>query len=209
MTTFLLVVSLLLNGVAIFAIIILFTRQNRLSEVEKRQEKWIKDVEEIISSSLFEMKEENEAFIHRFQKISSQFPTSIISSKMREVDIKNNPSEGDLLKSEMMKKTGKALKKQAVKAYENFSSKQAVNIPLSDVDVIPSEQSIEDEKTEIPDTKVASKSEMSQEEIYRDLFVNQVHILQKQGFSSEDIAKKLGKGKTEIELLLKFSRNNQ
>ncbi|HJV31533.1 MAG TPA: hypothetical protein VJ558_05005, partial [Bacillales bacterium] len=62
MITFLLIISLLLNGVALFSILILFTRQNRLLEMGKRQEMMKKEVEEIISASLFEMKEENEAF---------------------------------------------------------------------------------------------------------------------------------------------------
>lgn len=209
MTTFLLVISLLLNGVAIFAIIILFTRQNRLLEVEKRQERWLKDVEEIISSSLFEMKEENEAFIHRFQTISGQPKTSIISSKMRETDILDIHPEEELLKSEMIKNTGMALKKQAVKAYQNNSSKPTAAIPQFGDDVLLPELSIEDEKKGVLGTTVENKSKMTQEEIYRDLFVNQVHILQRQGLSNGDIAKKLGKGKTEIDLLLKFNQNNQ
>ena len=49
-----------------------------------------------------------------------------------------------------------------------------------------------------------SPPEVENEEIYRDLFINQVKILQNQGLSTAEIAKKLNKGKTEIELLLKF-----
>jgi hypothetical protein len=197
MTTFLLVVSLLLNGVTIFAIIILFTRQNRLLEVEKRQETWIKDVEEIISSSLFEMKEENEAFIHRFQKISSQTST-LISSKIPEEEMKN---VDEPFKTEMMKKTGNAIKQQAVKAYQESYKPNSGNNGLL------SGNNNKVEKMIIPDATSENKPELTQEEIYRDLFINQVQILQKQGLSAEDIAKKLGKGRTEIELLLKFSRN--
>lgn len=41
------------------------------------------------------------------------------------------------------------------------------------------------------------------------LLLNEVYLLQQQGFSVEDIAKKLNKGKTEIELLLKFHHQNE
>ena len=40
MATFLLAISLLLNGISIYFIIILYTRQNRLLEVEKTQEQF-------------------------------------------------------------------------------------------------------------------------------------------------------------------------
>ncbi|GAE43682.1 hypothetical protein [Mesobacillus boroniphilus] len=68
MTTFLLLLSLILNGAAIFAIILLYLRQNRLVEAEKKQEKIIKEIEEVFSAYLFELKEENDKFLELMTK---------------------------------------------------------------------------------------------------------------------------------------------
>ncbi|HJV17441.1 MAG TPA: hypothetical protein VJ546_08690 [Bacillales bacterium] len=208
MITFLLIISFLLNGVAIFSILILFTRQNRLLEMGKRQEKMKKEVEEIISASLFEMKEENEAFIHRFQEISSQ-PTDSISpsallSQEKNEDAYTPQHKAEPLRTEIIKKTGKALKKQAVKAYQNSSSNNVDNI-------LPINVTTEDvmtNKAGIPNSKNEIESEMTQDEIYRELLFNQVEILKRQGFTTAEIAKKLGRGMTEIELLQKFGQNH-
>jgi hypothetical protein len=208
MITFLLIISLLLNGVALFSIIILFTRQNRLLEMGKRQEKMKTEVEEIISASLFEMKEENEAFIHRFQQISSQ-PTVSISpsallSQEKSGDSYSHQHKEEPLRTEIIKKTGKALKKQAVKAYQNSSTNNVDNDLPIDVTV----KDVMTNKTGIPNTKNEIESEMTQDEIYRELLFNQVEILKRQGLTTAEIAKKLGKGKTEIELLQKFGQNH-
>jgi hypothetical protein len=207
MFTFLLIISLLLNGVAIFSILILFTRQNRLLEVKKNQERMIKDVEEIISSSLLEMKEENEAFIQRFQKISSQPSTSIHSPTTQ--NKKKAEKEDVPHKIEMMKAAGNSLKKQAVKAYQNSSILPDANEPQVDVEFTSAKGEEDTDHNGIPNVPIGNNSQITQEEIFRDLFMNQVQILQKKGLTTAEIAKMLGKGKTEIELLQKFGQSNQ
>jgi hypothetical protein len=207
MITFLLIISLLLNGVAIFSILILFTRQNRLLEVKKNQERMIKDVEEIISSSLLEMKEDNEAFIQRFQKISNQSSTSIHSPTTQ--NKKKAEKEDVPHKTEMMKAAGNSLKKQAVKAYQNSSILPDGNEPQVDVEFTSAKGEEDTDHNGIPNVSVENNSQISQEEIFRDLFINQVQILQKKGLTTAEIAKMLGKGKTEIELLQKFGQSNQ
>ncbi|WML43728.1 hypothetical protein [Neobacillus sp. PS3-40] len=171
-------------------------------------------MEEIISSSLFEMKEENEAFIQRFKKISSQTTTSVVFSKQPKTDKPiSNDNSAELIAPVWVEKAGSGFKKQAVKAYQTSSLPREVNVLHTANDEILSELSYEAERKNATDQKVSSAkgkenetSQMSHEEIYRDLFVNQVLILQKDGLTTEEIAKKLGKGNTEIELLLKFSK---
>jgi hypothetical protein len=207
MITFLLIISLLLNGVAIFSILILFTRQNRLLEVKKNQERMIKDVEEIISSSLLEMKEDNEAFIRRFQKISNQPSTSIHSPTTQ--NKKKAEKEDVPHKIEMMKVAGNSLKKQAVKAYRNSSILPDGNEPQLDVEFTSAKGEEDTDHNGIPNVSVENNSQITQDEIFRDLFITQVQILQKKGLTTAEIAKMLGKGKTEIELLQKFGQSNQ
>lgn len=209
MTTFLLIISLLLNGIAIFSVIVLFLRQNRLLEVENRQEKMMKDMEEIISSYLYEMKEENEAFIQRFQKSAHINERQLAKQDHAALP----PNEGTKRQSlqgeskiteEWTEKAAGAFKQQAVKAYQSNAAenKNKEVIPELPDDGKDHPQSASSE----PDLEAAPKD--SPDEIYRDLFVNQVMILKQQGHSVETIARKLHKGKTEIELLLKFAQNH-
>ncbi|MDP4083061.1 MAG: hypothetical protein Q8934_00435 [Bacillota bacterium] len=212
MTTFLLLISLLLNGVAIFLIIILFTRQNRLTEAEEKQEKLLRDVEEIISSSLLEMKEENEEFIKQFKSISSQNVTQVTEPvkvikqdrMIHEAGIGNNVDQHN---HEWVEKKGTISKKQAAMVYKSATSIEKKTNSDLETELLPDWKKENDVKLNLDNhssLNVEAKPEVSQEELFRDLFMNQVLLLQNQGLSAEKIAKKLGKGKTEIELLLKF-----
>ncbi len=206
MTTFLLLISLLLNGIAIFSIILLFTRQNRFFVVEKKQEKMIKEMEELISSYLYEMREENEAFLSKFQaagrpNLRAADPTALVikTSTVEKSSKKLKMDKGPA--SDWKEEATGAFKKQAVKAYQKTSGKEEAS-----KEIISEQASVNSMDTI---AKVNGDSQTSPEEIYRDLFLNQVMILQNQGLSIAEIAKKLNKGKTEIELLLKFVQSQQ
>ncbi|XJZ28524.1 hypothetical protein ACF5W4_06940 [Bacillota bacterium Lsc_1132] len=207
MTTFLLLISLLLNGIAIFSIIVLFTRQSRFLEVEKKQEKMMKDMEEVISSYLYEMKEENEAFLRKFQAANSpkNSKQDSLSAMPETKSISSKKAEHEPV-GERKGKTASAFKKQAAQAYQNSFLEKKENESKVLVSEQDSFNALASKNAEEMAGKTASNS--SPEEIYRDLFVNQVIMLQKQGLTNEEIAKKLNKGKTEIELLLKFAQNH-
>ncbi|MCQ6280174.1 hypothetical protein [Bacillus sp. EB600] len=200
MATFLLAISFLLNGISIYFIIILYTRQNRLLEVEKTQEQFKKGMEDEISAFLFEMKEENEEFIKRLQQVSKakhpnanltvdqlngeQKPAAPPSSMAAKMD--------ESVPKEWVETTGQAFKKEAVKVYQKTIANRNESMTAELQETVKQTEN----KNRPP--------EVENEEIYRDLFINQVKILQNQGLSTAEIAKKLNKGKTEIELLLKF-----
>lgn len=214
MTTFLLIISLLLNGIAIFSIILLFTRQNRLLEVEKAQKNIVKEMEDLTSTYLIEMKAENESFIDRFQHLN---PSSIANRSLEKQTASNKPGKhvapkvqkqksDVLIEKEWTHNAGKAFKNQAVKAYKSFAA------PQSDQDLpslytekadLESKEQVDRTVTDPPEIKTISP-QPSSEELSRNLFVSQIEALQKQGLSIEEIAKTLNRGKTEIELLLKF-----
>ena len=58
--TLILLWSIMTNMVAIFAIVILYVRQNRLIDAEKNMKSYTEDLENTITAFLLEMKEENE-----------------------------------------------------------------------------------------------------------------------------------------------------
>jgi hypothetical protein len=174
MTTFLLFVSFLLNVICLFAIVILYTRQNRLVDMERRQGKMIEEMEETISAYLIEMKEENEAFIDNLhQRKSSGVP----QKAGHEVHSGDGPVD-----AEPVSPTNKRM--NAAKAYKNNSQGGVVDPDQGWTPILP-------------------------EALEEETFISQVLNLHENGLSIEDIAKKLGKGKTEIELLIKFNQKSQ
>ncbi|MEK3855087.1 DUF6115 domain-containing protein [Cytobacillus sp. FSL H8-0458] len=198
MTAFLLAISLLLNIVALLAIILLYLRQNKLMDAEKRQEKVLIEMEEVISSYLVHMKEENDDFISKFSQINAN-NDSTIKEKSIPVNM-NRKNDQDIAKAdEQSMPLARASIYQASKAYkqnlreaEDRLSEKGNLLSLKEIKTVTESDSSQPIKEEIPSS-----------------IDDQVFILKKQGMSAVDIAKKLGKGKTEVELMLKFRQNQQ
>lgn len=198
MTTFLLTISLLLNGISIYFIFILYSRQNRLVEMEKTQESFKKEIESEISAFLLEIKEENEEFIHRFQQLQKASQNENTSSQIKKMEPKTDVASGDMTAQpeELNGKsweatTARSFKSEAVKVYQKTIAAQGENMSAGKEDMSP-------------ENKLEPSNIDNNEEIYRNLLLNQIKILLNQGNTIDEIAKKLNKGKTEIELLLKF-----
>jgi hypothetical protein len=170
MVTFLLFISFLLTIVSLLAIVILYSRQNHFLNMEKEQKKMIMELEEIISTYLIEMKEENEEFIRTFNhhaKSQTHIPDKTEDENVNSSPLQTNP-----------KWSGTGYK-QASKAYQ-----QTPTLQMEAVET----------KSEVKPTVKTNK----------DPLIQQVLSLKKEGKDIEEIAQTLGKGKTEIELLLKF-----
>ncbi|MEH6990672.1 hypothetical protein [Cytobacillus firmus] len=198
MTAFLLAISLLLNIVALLAIILLYLRQNKLMDTEKRQEKVLIEMEEVISAYLVQMKEENDDFISKLSKINVKNDTSI-KEKSIPVNL-DRKSDQDIAKAdEKSMPLARASIYQASKAYKQ--NLRAAEDKLSETESLSS----------LKETESVTRSDSSQsiKEENPSSINDQVFILKRQGMSAGDIAKKLGKGKTEVELMLKFRQNQQ
>lgn len=199
MTNFLLTISLLLNGISIYFIFILYSRQNRLLEAEKSQDSFKKEMENEISAFLFEMKEENEEFIKRFQQLKktptqSGNPAGNIVNSEQKNDVPDSHVSAhidELNTKDWERAAAQSFKKQAVKVYQKTIADQEESFSTGPETAKPPENQIE-------------QSNIDNEEIYRNLVINQIKNMQNQGLTIDDIAKMLNKGKTEIELLLKF-----
>jgi hypothetical protein len=196
MTAFLLAISLLLNIVALLAIILLYLRQNKLMDTEKRQEKVLVEMEEVISSYLIQMKEENDDFISKFSKLNAKSDHSIKEkSTPVNTDRNQNTAKAD---EKTMRAAGVSIY-QASKAYKQ--NLKAVEEKLIEKESLSSLK--EAESVAPSDSGQSIKEEIPQS------ISDQVFIMKKQGMNAGAIAKKLGKGKTEVELMLKFRQNQQ
>lgn len=170
MVTFLLFITFLLNIVSFLAIVILYSRQNRFLNMEKEQKKMIMELEEVISTYLIEMKEENEEFIRTFDhhaKSQTRIPDKTDDENANSSPLQTNP-----------KWSGTGYK-QASRAYQQTPTQQLEAV---------------EKKLEVTPTVKTDE----------DPLIQQVLSLKKEGKDIEEIAQTVGKGKTEIELLLKF-----
>jgi hypothetical protein len=68
MITFLITISFLLHAVSLFALILLFQRQNNMKHREKKMQQTAAETEEMMSVFLMELKEENEKLINQLSK---------------------------------------------------------------------------------------------------------------------------------------------
>ncbi|MDF1506561.1 hypothetical protein PZE06_00045 [Robertmurraya sp. DFI.2.37] len=198
MTNLFLFISLILNIVALFCIVILYLRQNRLLVVEKRQEEILKEIEEVISSYLIEMTEENEKFIEKLSQVQSKTEAGQGMAITEQIDdnMELNKERVQLEKGENITYR-KGTVFQAVKAYRNVNGNSEEK--LDQEKVKPNLENKEAQREKIEDS-----DDINDESVY-----HKAILLQKQGLSIEDIAKKLGKGKTELELLFKLRQNEK
>lgn len=68
MTTFLITISFLIHAISLFALIILFQRQNKVQNSEKKMKQTAAEMEEMMTAFLIEIKEENEQLIAQLTK---------------------------------------------------------------------------------------------------------------------------------------------
>ncbi len=172
MTIFILFISIIINVVSIFGIIILYMRQNRLIHVEQDQKKVLKDMEEMFSSYLIEMKDENEEFIKKVQSLNHR--TSLNVSVNTDATEEEEVSNLDNHHGEERSFTA-VMRNHAAKTYQSMMCKT--------------------DNTDVENPKIEFSTLPLEKQVF---------LLEKEGLTIEQIAQKLHKGKTEIELLLKF-----
>lgn len=153
----------LLNILLAFALLLLYMRQNRLMDMEKRQKLLLEESEQVMAALLEEMKEENERLL----------------SRMNEKEAKNDKAPGEIIDILIEEEHFKPIFEEPIEIPENDS--------VESESMVSASESKEYVKTDEP---ISLKE--------------QVEHLARQGLTVTEIARKLHKGKTEIELLMKF-----
>jgi DNA-nicking Smr family endonuclease len=191
MMIFLVIVSIASNMIAFLLIAILFLRQNKLIKMEESLKQPVKEMEVLMTTYLLQMKEENEQFIKSVKGLKKD-KNDLQSTTVKFSPIKLEHVEEKSLQSEQLDSPenftsliGKTIGNQAVKAYQRQNQHTEKEI-----------ERVTSEKSETnPEPLISSNNQID-----GDLVLH----LQKQGCSLETIAKKLNRGKTEIELYLTF-----
>lgn len=196
MIQLLLFLSIVLNIIALFSIVILYLRQNRFLQAEKRQEQLFKEMEDAFSAYLLEMKEENERFLKKLKENEKTKGKADRMAKMAGRKAQPDPpKKKEALEQKEELPIIKGTPFQAARAYGKNKAISAR--PQQENNLQPALLFHQNEN----EWKEKHLSELPLNE--------QVLILQKKGMNIEEIARKLNKGKTEIELLLKFRQNHE
>jgi hypothetical protein len=176
MNTFLLIVSFVLHAISFLIIILLYYRLEQTREIERKQGNLLKDMEDVLSSYILEMKEENELFLkkvkHDYKPMNSKKPSS----------------EEEPIRTEKLAPI----------------SINTVEPQLSDEDLLSLLPKF-DEDLKTYDSTILSNQEEEETEFEKLPLGQQVKRLHNKGLSVEEIAKHMNKGVTEIELFLKFN----
>ncbi|MED3909386.1 hypothetical protein P4646_01810 [Peribacillus simplex] len=211
MSAFFIFLLFVLNIFTIFAIIVLYLRQNRLSKLEKDQKAIIGEMEQLLSGYLMEMKEDNETLVKAFTNSVAMNPEhgqkgqEHGSIKETKEDKEEKHEQNMLL--EYKEGSHSAAKKQAINAYKIMPEENEANaLPVKVEDKLELSSAATSPQNERKPADMEF-SDMLQASLNERSLNEKVDMLADQGHSVEEIAKKLGCGQTEIELLLKFRKN--
>lgn len=180
MITFALVGLFIIQLISIFVIILLYSKLAKFKDLEVRQDRIVREMDDAIGGYLLEMREENDRFIQALQTAPVQPAVkkpAVFTEPIQAPTPEINPQTVESLLTETRTVVPKMV---AANVYNKHKAQQVEPEPIL-------EQLAEvNEQIELPS------------------FEQEVLVYHKQGLSIEDIAKKTQRGKTEIELLIKF-----
>lgn len=196
MVAFLIVLLIISQLISFYFIILLNTKVAKFKELEVRQDKLIREMDDAISVYLMEMREENNRLIQELTKVKTnneqQFmqPTRneriVGSPEVEQPKVHMEPQENEIALTPKI-----AVPKSIVK---NAYNRQITHPTKAETVEIQPQKEEQDKGSQ--EHQLADESEIS--------FEQKVIKLHHDGKSIEEIAKITQKGKTEIELLLKF-----
>lgn len=172
----------LIQMITIFVIVLLYSKLSKFQNIEKRQNELINEMDNAISVYLMEMKEENDRLISELKKPNVVQKAASTRKEGTAQTIKEQP-----VKEQEMEPRKFVPVKQAASAYQ----KQKI------------QQQVEEKDNEALE-KAETLSEDNEIQVQNLTFEQQVINHYRNGKSIEEIARMMGRGKTEIELLVKF-----
>ncbi len=189
MTTILIAVLFFLQLLTFYFLIILNTKLAKFKDLEKKQERLMSEMDDTISVYLTEMKDENDRLIKELQNVS---PSELAATSVQQTVSYEPQQEQTYSAAEQELKKDRPL---------SLDKDARLYVPKN---IVANAYSRQRQTTEtIASSPMPLKVEQKEE--VKELTMEQQALnLAKQGKSTEEIAKQLQKGKTEIELLLKF-----
>lgn len=194
----LVVVLFILQLLSFYFIVILNLKLSKFQDLERKQEQLMREMDDIVGAYLLEMREENDRLISELSK--KQQSPNMIANKVEHVQ-PDMTQPNMVIPFRLQDDIQPVLEKQepapSVRELEarTLVSKAVVTKAYAQQKV-PANTAMVESKSDRLNVSMIEEKELSLEE--------QVLKLAEEGQTAEQIAKVMQKGKTEIELLLKF-----
>ncbi|MED5092483.1 Swarming motility protein SwrB [Bacillus safensis] len=172
-------ISFMLHAALIYFVIILYTRMNSLKATEQKQRELLEETENTLAAFLMEVKEEND----KLSKVAAASPDFSAEELKSDLQTPKQPQP-------------------PIESQQSVESEDPVPEHLS---ALLNEVEVQEEKVNEPVPQLETEASMPSKSEIEETFEDQVKTLYDEGRSLEEIAKEMKTGKTEIELLLKFS----
>ena len=166
----LLAILFILQIIGFMVMILLYLKISKFNNLEKKQQRLMKEMDQSVLAYLSEIKEENDRLIHQLNQRPDAQMKPTANSAPREQSITEVPDPKSKLHSVPLH--------FAIRSYQKTVETE------------------KNEKEKKPQSKSKSFDELDDKEKAKQLYA--------EGESIEDIARELKKGKTEIELIIKF-----
>lgn len=208
MVTIIIIVLFICQLISFFLIMILNSKLAKFKGLEARQEKMIREMDDAIGAYLMEMKEENNRLIEELT-IAKQVHAERQSSVEQQSDTKSSNVQETIKDIENLMYAQETPSVESISERIAQSSKQKPFVPIAVATNAYNKQK-EQSNVEVASLPTESSEDEAnsfvQENALPDLapFERKVVEMHQEGKTIEEIAKETQKGKTEIELLIKF-----
>ena len=203
MITALIITLFLIQLIMIFVIIILNSKISKFKDLEIRQNQLIEEMDNTISVYLLEMKDENDRLIEELKKSKESEKKSIPPVQKKSLQQKEVKSYIEKNISNSQLNSTKVEEPSEMEATRVFVPVQRVANAYTKQKTNTIEESETKELNEVQ-AELLTKTEKSRNAQKEVTFEQKVVELYKEGKTIEEIAKQLQRGKTEIELFIKF-----
>ena len=204
MTTIVLVVLFISQLLTFYFLVILNSKLSKYKEIEKKQEAIIREMDDAISVYLVEVKDENDRLIKELT-MQSKVQAERQSTEYRRPLVEEKPA---VLSENVQEEASLKVQQLKLDPKDNHAER-VIDVPK----IVPKTIAANAYKKQLPDSQLVKPVEkfepmFEQQQKPADqvlsLFEQEVVRYHRLGMSIEEIAKKTQKGKTEIELLIKF-----
>ncbi|MEK4385153.1 hypothetical protein MKZ25_05030 [Solibacillus sp. FSL W7-1464] len=172
----------LIQMITIFVIVLLYSKLSKFKNLEKRQNELMNEMDNAVSVYLMEMKEENDRLISELKKPNVAQKAAPSRKEEQAEIVKEQPVNDQEIEPRKFVPV-----KQAASAYQKQKIQQQVEG--------------ETEEALVKAESLSGDKELQEQTL---TFEQQVINQYRNGKTIEEIAKMMGRGKTEIELLVKF-----
>ena len=208
MVTLIIIVLFICQLISFFLIMIMNSKLAKFKGLEARQEKMIREMDDAIGAYLMEMKEENNRLIEELT-IAKQVHDERQSSVEQQSDTKSSNVQETIKDIENLLSAQETPSVESISERIAQSAKQKPFVPIAVATNAYNKQK-EQSNAEVAALPTESSEDEAnsfvQENALPDLapFERKVVEMHQEGKTIEEIAKETQKGKTEIELLIKF-----